>query len=664
MTRKKVKTSNNVTESSDEGVSRPAASRRTLRGKRGGLKDMPNMPLDIIVEICCYLEPRDLLALARTSKPFRALLMTRESAHLWKTARKNLEGFPDCPQHLSEPAYANLAFSPHCHLCLKNNVKSVLWDFSVRYCSNCKKEQTTGYIDHLPHPLYTHIKNSSDVLNYIPDSRRGLYHNPQILALQNDWDKVKGNKLRAERFIQDQKGLVERIHDHAHLCKIWAYSQAMSREAELDNIREIRLHAIESRLRELGWHEDLEYLKRDDYCLLADHAQVRQPKKLTDKGWEKIREQVLCLMQGTRDRRLREERYQILCKRLQDLFRMMIGLYAEARRTAADEFKPFFMDFALMPEFRAIADAPSNTNVTNTEFSALRDQIPTLTERWRADIKKKLTNLVRKEIKVNKKVDPLDLAVAFFRCYDCSTVLPYPEILAHKCCRPDVSGCITSYCVPDLYTRVALSIAGARRWTFGRLEVGRTLKWVEGIVRACGKDPSSTTREEMDNLDLRLSWTTYPNGIKRIKSWRTAAHDSWTSYRQIKEPVWEVVSEEERDKAKELETNYHKRYPKEPKDDYFWCCSLCTARDGRFLSIVSVKEHLRKAHSIENASEEDRDMYHHPLAEQTCPTEVLLLPDTLQEDDLKDYEQEKLWLTEGRACFFKFPPKDVATVVD
>ncbi|KAI0943394.1 hypothetical protein AcW1_002566 [Taiwanofungus camphoratus] len=661
MARKKIKTSNVVAEGGEEDVSRPAAPRRTLRGRRGGLKDMPNMPLDIIVEICGYLEPRDLLALARTSRPFRALLMTRESAHLWKAARKNLEGFPGCPQHLSEPAYANLAFSPHCHLCLKNNVKSVLWDFSVRYCSTCKEKQTTVYIDHLPHPLYAYMNDSPDLLNYILDSRRSLYHVPQVSALRRDWNKVKQNKLRAERFIQDQKGLVKRIHDHANLCKRWAYSQAVSRETELDDIRENRLQAIISRLRELGWHEDLEYLKRDDYGPLANHEQVRQPKKLTDKGWEKIREQVLCLMQKIRDRRLTEERYRILRKRLQHLSRMMIGLYAETRRTAADEFKPFFMDFALMPEFRAIADAPSNTNVTDTDFFALRDQIPTLTERWQADIKNRLTNLVRKNIKVDEKMDPLDLAVAFFRCCDCKTVLPYPEVVAHKCFRPDY---ITSYRVPDLYTRVALSIAGAWSWSFDNLEVRGTLQWVEKIVRACGKDPSSTTRGEMDDMNVRLSRTSYAIGIKSIVSWRTAAEDRWIPCHRINERVWEVVSEDERDKAKELETNYHKRYPKEPKNDYFWCCSLCTARGGRFLSIVRVKEHLRRVHSIENASEEDGDMYLHPLAERTCPTEVLLFPDTLQDDDLRNYEQEKLWLTEGRACFYKFPPKDVTAAVD
>ena len=35
---------------------------------------------------------------------------------MWEAARQNVEGLPECPAHLSEPAYANLAFFPYCHV--------------------------------------------------------------------------------------------------------------------------------------------------------------------------------------------------------------------------------------------------------------------------------------------------------------------------------------------------------------------------------------------------------------------------------------------------------------------------------------------------------------------------------------------------------------------
>lgn len=109
-----------------------------LRGRRGSLATLPNMPLDIIQEIFGYLKPRDLLHLARSNKALRSFLMNRSSAFIWKKARNSFEPpFPDCPPDLSEPSYANLAFSHHCHRCLKFTNTRVLWQFRARYCPSC-----------------------------------------------------------------------------------------------------------------------------------------------------------------------------------------------------------------------------------------------------------------------------------------------------------------------------------------------------------------------------------------------------------------------------------------------------------------------------------------------------------------------------------------------
>ncbi|KAI0781000.1 hypothetical protein BD413DRAFT_501686 [Trametes elegans] len=68
-----------------------------------------------MIQIFAFLHPRDLLNLARTSKPFRALLMHPSAAPFWRKARETVGNPPNCPTYLSEPAYANLMFFPHCH---------------------------------------------------------------------------------------------------------------------------------------------------------------------------------------------------------------------------------------------------------------------------------------------------------------------------------------------------------------------------------------------------------------------------------------------------------------------------------------------------------------------------------------------------------------------
>jgi len=114
-------------------------SLRAVRGKRGLLEILPNLPLDIVYEvlysggvlsfcesnvpiqqILSQCSPLN-LQLARTTKAFRALLMSQFSIAIWRSAHqlpsdKQVMGMPECPPYLSEPAYANLAFDPHCHV--------------------------------------------------------------------------------------------------------------------------------------------------------------------------------------------------------------------------------------------------------------------------------------------------------------------------------------------------------------------------------------------------------------------------------------------------------------------------------------------------------------------------------------------------------------------
>ncbi|KAK7449735.1 hypothetical protein VKT23_013210 [Stygiomarasmius scandens] len=74
------------------------------------------IPMELWFEILSYLEPNDMLALSRTSKDFRAVLMDKSSIKLWKTAFLNA---PDVPKPLpgfSEPQHASLLFDNHCQV--------------------------------------------------------------------------------------------------------------------------------------------------------------------------------------------------------------------------------------------------------------------------------------------------------------------------------------------------------------------------------------------------------------------------------------------------------------------------------------------------------------------------------------------------------------------
>ena len=114
-------------------VTRPRKRRAPAKPKRPstGVGFM-HMPVEIIVEvsrhllpsltvlscpqIAGYLNPTDLLNMARSSQSLRNLFMSKDSKSAWRRVRENLE-LPDCPDDLSEPQYADLLFGKGCYVC-------------------------------------------------------------------------------------------------------------------------------------------------------------------------------------------------------------------------------------------------------------------------------------------------------------------------------------------------------------------------------------------------------------------------------------------------------------------------------------------------------------------------------------------------------------------
>ncbi|KIO33110.1 hypothetical protein M407DRAFT_235983 [Tulasnella calospora MUT 4182] len=83
-------------------------------GKRGRLRDMMDMPIDIFAEVCSHVDPLDLRHLARTSKRIRDILMTNGAKRIWMTVLASVAGLPECPTDLSEPRYVRLMFTNEC----------------------------------------------------------------------------------------------------------------------------------------------------------------------------------------------------------------------------------------------------------------------------------------------------------------------------------------------------------------------------------------------------------------------------------------------------------------------------------------------------------------------------------------------------------------------
>lgn len=99
---------------------KPAVEKATTyrKPRRGKLRDLPEMPLDILFEVFAHLLPLDILHLARTSKALRNILMRRSAVCIWRSAFSNRSRLPlpppPRPEDVTEPQWASLLFDTHC----------------------------------------------------------------------------------------------------------------------------------------------------------------------------------------------------------------------------------------------------------------------------------------------------------------------------------------------------------------------------------------------------------------------------------------------------------------------------------------------------------------------------------------------------------------------
>ncbi|ELU42957.1 F-box-like domain-containing protein [Rhizoctonia solani AG-1 IA] len=91
-------------------------ARNSLNELEGALRGVIGLPIEILIEVLGYLALPDTLALSRSSKFFRRILMNPSAATLnvWRASIENVPGLPSCPKDLSEPQYAALIYSHHC----------------------------------------------------------------------------------------------------------------------------------------------------------------------------------------------------------------------------------------------------------------------------------------------------------------------------------------------------------------------------------------------------------------------------------------------------------------------------------------------------------------------------------------------------------------------
>ncbi|KAI0088544.1 hypothetical protein BDY19DRAFT_993936 [Irpex rosettiformis] len=576
--------------------------------KRGKLQQMLDMPLDVIMEICGHLHPRDLLHLARSSKDLRDFFMSRNSALFWKAARLALTSpcLPPCPTDLSEPAYANLMFDSHCHNCLKQNCQDVYWTERVRLCKACYDslnilvEDCDVIFDREAQQLIRprHITDVMPSIDGAP-TNRGSFYAPHLQRFVSSLKSTPPNDL--EKFLSLREKLV--AEDASSLARYSGAAKSL-RSLELDQVRKARKEGIIEKLEEAGFQEEVNYmLTRSWESRKRFHKlpEVRKAQALTPRIWNNIKEAVITFMEGVKERREYYLAEEILIPRLKIL-----------ERTLEDVVRPLNpCKFSVLEAASCIPEIYHRLNPTVTEFDDeelrhfLQEFIPQYLEQRTTNAKESYIKETRERLGLSASADPFDLAfTTYFVCPQCRQNFAPPHVFYHQChsYEPDKPEWMSQHYY-DILNNSCFGIIRCRFWPASILSAEST-KQAETVIEACGFDVRTATAAELDDADVRILCTQSVSRGTPIMNWRTAALFRFAFYSN-KPLTFTRATEKQASATRQLEPKACQAALLKRDECFEFGCSHCECFRDEQTDKALIKKHLLNSHGIAEPAEAD-----------------------------------------------------------
>ncbi|GJE90996.1 F-box protein [Phanerochaete sordida] len=479
---------------------------------------MLGMPLDVIFEVLSYLEPLDLLHLARTNKEFRAMLMARRNAALWRAAWRNVDGLPECPEGVAHPAVANLVFCSRCYECGTVNTKWIFWDKWVRCCKRCQDAILGGKFksktfsprlsigNGLPielSPAVRGLKCYQVFPTWIDPAYGGEPKDGSVLYTDMKELNAKLEDMTVDArsaYLAERTVLLERWRESATAFKGWFAIKRVDRYWELVHLRDARHASILEQLKEAGWYDEYMLLSCSDKAEFQALPVVRQARALTERTWRTIAPTIIGLLEKAKELRLHEEHIIRLRTRLTAFSEALPKLYTYRPGEPSD------IDIAIgVPELRQIIDSPASQQVDASSFDFLRDDgiLAAFAERWKEDCRSSIARRITEQVPgIDPDTDPLSLAVAAgFTCRKCVTLNAPCDPLVHRCDMdhhcwgpPTLAG--------DTYNVIAAETLTGLFWnprTFFK-----TLS-ILTVIKKCGFDPARATIDQLNESPVRLA---------------------------------------------------------------------------------------------------------------------------------------------------------------
>ncbi|KAI0082828.1 hypothetical protein K474DRAFT_32293 [Panus rudis PR-1116 ss-1] len=374
----------------------PVPGRREISRKRTrrSLSRLPEMPCDILFEIFGHLQPLDLLRLARSTKSFRNLLMSRTSAFIWKEARNNVEhDFPECPEDMSEPRYASFVFENFCEHC---PARVPVPDF---YNRNRCCEECVGSGVYAPAYCFTSrhspisVQDWEITLRDLPITLNidEMLHSLGTVRIERVKELLKEirDKKTDEKALRDlEQRMLERsaaIHSHTRSLRAWWDRRKQHRSDENDKRRRQRFDQIIERLKEHdgSLYEEFTILDTSALFHLEEQPWMKKTTMLTDHGWRSIQEKVVQYFKDVRTDRLVMQEATLIRERIQ-LLKPIVYKYEWDQPLGA--IVPSVADIAYLPPVRAILTLPSGAPLVQEKINSLARHMGDLADGWKRNM--------------------------------------------------------------------------------------------------------------------------------------------------------------------------------------------------------------------------------------------------------------------------------------
>ncbi|KAK0489742.1 hypothetical protein EDD18DRAFT_1418752 [Armillaria luteobubalina] len=339
---------------------------------RGLLERMPDMSPEIWLEVVSYLDPLDLLRLAKVSADLYLVLTSPTSNALWKAARRTV----DCPAPvtgLSELALADLLiFLTHTFFwfCRVAVVHKVKFSLLTRICKACYKEHVISH--RATDPL------TALMASLVPTVLKGI----TIEYLREDFEAIQAKYLSLPEnekvtYYTERRAYLKELDNACDLAStlVVLKSLLMTTSSILLEPHGINGDAIiKERLKDLGYNDA--FLSENFCSQFYKHPAVNKPSDLDERGWTAIRDTIVKMA--------KEAMKELADKRTAGVLavenRIAIATtLLEGPGPSRVTKVPSIVDFLDVPHHKTLIEAPVSMTLAERELKQLVD---TFCDEW------------------------------------------------------------------------------------------------------------------------------------------------------------------------------------------------------------------------------------------------------------------------------------------